>query len=164
MAGADQGLFSLYFLQAPQQELAEAPRLLDLPGYRFHRLHPQDVALALSVCVMLGSARSLYAIAQRGREHPQFAHTLGFSRERIPCVVTLHPVFRRLDVDAFESVLGRWAQDCLGEGEASIAKDGKALREIHGGELPGIRLVAAYAGERSLVLGQAGGQGQSQRE
>ena len=84
--------------------------------------------LALSVCAMLSGARSLYAIAQWDREHPQFAQSLGFSRERTPCVATLHHVFRRLDVDAFEAVLGRWVQDCLGDGEATIAIDGKALR------------------------------------
>ena len=72
-----------------------------------------------------------------------------------PCITC----FRRLDVDAFEAALGRWAQECLGEGEATIAIDGKALRGIHGGELPGVRLVAAYAGESGLVLGQTGGQG-----
>ena len=105
---------------------------------------------------MLSGARSLYAIAQWGREHPQLAHSLGFSRERTPCVATLHHVFRRLDADAFESALGRWAQECLGEGEATIAIDGKALRGIHGRELG---LVAAYAGESGLVLGQKGGQG-----
>ena len=124
---------------------------------------PGDAALpavlALSVCAMLSGARSLYAIAQWGREHPQFAQLLGFSRKRTPCVATLHHVFRRLDVDSFESALGRWAQECLGEGEATIAIDGKALRGIHGGELPGVRLVAAYAGESGLVLGQSGGQG-----
>ena len=75
-----------------------------------------------------------------------------------------HHVFRRLDVDSFESALGRWAQECLGEGEATIAIDGKALRGIHGGELPGVRLVAAYAGESGLVLGQSGGQGGRQGE
>ena len=116
------------------------------------------------VCAMLSGARSLYAIAQWGREHPQFAQSLGFSRERTPCVATLHHVFRRLDVDSFESALGRWAQECLGEGEATIAIDGKALRGIHGGELPGVRLVAAYAGESGLVLGQSGGQGWRQGE
>ena len=113
---------------------------------------------------MLSGARSLYAIAQWGREHPQFAQLLGFSRKRTPCVATLHHVFRRLDVDSFESALGRWAQECLGEGEATIAIDGKALRGIHGGELPGVRLVAAYAGESGLVLGQSGGQGWRQGE
>ena len=122
--------------------------------------HPLPAILALSVCAMLSGARSLYAIAQWGREHPQFAQSLGFSREQTPCVATLHHVFRRLDVDAFESALGRWAQECLGEGEATIAIDGKALRGIHGRELPGVRLVAAYAGESGLVLGQKGDQGE----
>ena len=63
------------------------------------------------VCAMLSGARSLYAIAQWGREHPQLAGSLGFRREQTPCVATLHHVFRRLDVDAFEAVLGRWAQN-----------------------------------------------------
>ena len=90
--------------------------------------HPLPAVLALSVCAMLSGARSLYAIAQWGREHPQLARSLGFSREQTPSVATLHHVFRRLDVDAFESALGRWAQECLGEDEATIAIDGKALR------------------------------------
>ena len=81
--------------------------------------HPLPAVLALSVCAMLSGARSLYAIAQWGWEHPQLAGSLGFSREQTPCVATLHHVFRRLDADAFESALGRWAQECLGEGEAT---------------------------------------------
>jgi hypothetical protein len=39
-----------------------------------------------------------------------------------------------------------------------VMVDGKALRGIHGEELPGIRLVAPYAPEAGLVLAQAGGQ------
>ena len=66
--------------------------------------------------------------------------------------------FAGLDVDAFESALGRWAQEWLGEGEAAIAIEGKAPRGIHGGELPEVRLVAAYARESGLVVGQKGGQ------
>ncbi len=125
--------------------------------------HPLPAVLVLSVCAMVSGARSLYAIAQCGREHPQLAQSLGFSRERAPCVATLHHMFRRMDVDAFETAQGRWAQECLGEGAATIAIDGKALRGIHGGELPGVRLVA-YAGESGLVLGQKRGQGGSQGE
>ena len=121
--------------------------------------HPLSTVLALSVCAMLSVARSLYAIAEWGREHPQLARSLGFSREQTPCVATLHHVFRRLDVDAFESALGHRAQECLGEGEATIAIDGKALRGLHGRELPRVRLVAAYAAESGLVLGQTGGPG-----
>ena len=121
---------------------------------------PLPAVLALSVCAMLSGASSLYAIAQWGREHPQFARTLGFNRERTPWVATLHHVFRRMDADALETALGCWAQECLGEGEATIAIDGKALRGIHGGELPEVRLVAAYAGESGLVLGQKGDRGE----
>ena len=46
--------------------------------------HPLATVLALAVCAMLGGARSLYAIAQWGREHPQLAQSLGFTRERTP--------------------------------------------------------------------------------
>ena len=93
--------------------LLEALREIEDPRKPKGMRHPLPAVLALSVCAMLSGARSLYAIAQWGREHPQFAQSLGFSRERTPCVATLHHVFR-LDVDAFESVLGRWAQECLG--------------------------------------------------
>ena len=101
-------------------------------------------------CAMLGGARSLYAIAQWGREHPELARVLGFRREQTPCVATLHHVFRRLDVDAFEGALSAWAQGSLQEGDEAIAVDGKALRGIHGDELPGVRLVAAYAHRSGL--------------
>ena len=113
--------------------------------------------MAMPVCAMPGGARSLYAIAQWGTEHPELAQSLGFNRERTPCVATLHHGFRRLDVDAFESALSAWAQGSLGEEGEAITVDGKALRGIHGDELPGVRLVAAYAYRRGLALGQKGG-------
>jgi predicted nucleotidyltransferase len=123
---------------------------------------------------MLGGARSLYAMAQWGREHPELAQILGFDQEKTPCVATLHYLFRKLDVDAFENALSRWANEALREedqaiaidGKAmrgihgedqAIAIDGKAMRGIHGEELPGVRLVAAYAHESGLVLAQKGG-------
>ena len=131
----------------------------EAPGSR----HPWPAVLALSVRAMLGGARSLYAIAQWGREHPQMAQSLGFSREQTPCVATLHHVFRRLDVAAFESALSRWTHESMGEGEAAIAAiDGKALRGMHGEELAGVRLVA-YALESGVVAGQKGGSGVSAR-
>ena len=119
-----------------------------------------DSGVGLSVCAMLGGAGSLYAIAQWGREHPQMAQSLGFSREQTPCAATLHHVFRRLDVAAFESALSRWTHESMGE--ATIAIDGKALRGMHGAELPEVRLVAAYARQSGVVVGQQGGQGSGQ--
>ena len=140
--------------------------LADVPDPRSARgiRHSLSAIMAMSVCAMLGGARSLYAIAQWGREHPELAQVLGFSREQTPCVATLHHVFRRLDMDAFEGALSGWAQGELKEGDEAIAVDGKALRGIHGDELPGVRLVAAYAHRSGLVLGQKGGKGSRQGE
>ncbi len=123
------------------------------------RRHPLPAVLALATAAMLSGARSLYAIAQWGRlQPPAVVAALGFTRERTPAVSTLHLVFRGLDAAAFEAALGEWARANLGDGEA-IAVDGKGLRGIHGEELPGVRLVAAYSDGAGLVLAQAGGRG-----
>jgi hypothetical protein len=76
---------------------------------------------------------------------------------RRPGVATLHRVFKALDVELFELVLARWAQAALGGRGEAIALDGKALRGIHGEQLPGVRLVAAYDVQTGLVLAQKGG-------
>lgn len=84
--------------------------------------------------------------------------TLGFTRDRTPAVSTLHKVFSSMDSDAFERVLGEWFESRLETTQQeAIAIDGKALRGIHGEELPGVRLVSAYSHEREVVVGQKGG-------
>ena len=142
------------------QALAQIPD----PRAARGRRHPLAAILTLAVTAMLADARSLYAIAQWGRlQSAETVRALGFTRSKTPTVSTLHEVFKVLDVAAFEAALARWAQAALGpargRGSQAIALDGKALRGIHGEELPGVRLVAAYDGETGLVLVQAGGQG-----
>ena len=128
------------------------------PRSRHGRRHALSAILALSVCAIASGARSLYAIAQWGRmQDPATLKELGFTRERTPAVSTLHKVFSSIDVDAFESVLGEWVESQLGTGEEAIAIDGKALRGIHGDEVPGVRLVAAYSHRMGLVVSQKGG-------
>ncbi len=101
------------------------------------RRHPLSSILALSVCAMVSSVRSLYAIAQWGRmQEPAVLEELGFTRDRTPAVSTPHKVFSSMDTDAFESVLGEWIESRLGAGEEAIAVDGKALRGIHGDQSP----------------------------
>ena len=73
-------------------------------------------------------------------------------------MATLHQLFRRLDVDAFEAALSEWAQGELGGSDEAIAIDGKRLRGIHDELLPGVHLVAAYAQGAGLVLAQKGGE------
>jgi hypothetical protein len=120
--------------------------------------HSLAAILTLATAAMLSGARSLYAISQWGRlQESEVVHTLGFSRDKTPSVSTLHRLFIRLDVESFESALRAWAQGNLGGGEEAIAIDGKGIRGIHGEELPGVRLVAAYAPRSGLVLAQKGG-------
>ena len=136
---------------------AEMP---DPRGFKGRR-HPLPAVLALATAAMLSGARSLYAIAQWGRlQDVEVVRALGFTRDKTPAVSTLHLVFIRLDVKAFETALGTWAQKHLEDRGEAIAIDGKGLRGIHGEELPGVRLVAVYAGEAGLVLAQSGGKGQ----
>ena len=138
--------------------LLETFKTVSDPRSRHGLRHPLPAILALATCAMLCGARSLYAIAQWGRDQPRdLIAALGFTRQSSPCVATLQRVFTRLDAAAFEAALRSWAQANLPSGEEAIAIDGKGLRGIHGEELPGVRLVAAYAHEAGLVLAQLGG-------
>ena len=143
--------------EVPELSLREALASVPDPRSPQGRRHPLAAILALAVCAMLGDCRSLYAIAQWGRDHPELTQALGFTRAQTPCVATLHHVFRRLDVAAFEDALTRWALAAAPDQLSVLAVDSKALRGLHGDELPGVRLVAAYAVEAGLVVGQKGG-------
>ena len=82
------------------------------PRSKHGRRHPLPAILALSVAAMLCGAKSLYAIAQWGREQkPEVVKALGFRRDKTLAVSTLHAVFSKLDVVAFEASLQNWAQD-----------------------------------------------------
>lgn len=150
-------------LESLGPELLEAFKKIPDPRKPSGRRHPLPAILSLATCAMLCNCHSLYAIAQWGREHPELAPLLGFTRPQTPCVSTFHVVFSRLDLAAFEGALQDWAKAALGDRQEAIAIDGKSLRGIHGEELPGVHLVAAYAQQSGLVLGQKGGQGESRR-
>ena len=143
--------------EGSELSLREALASVPDPRHPQGRRHPLAAILALAVCAMLGDCRSWYAIAQWGRDHPELTQALGFTRAQTPGVATLHHVFRRLDVAAFEDALTRWALAAAPDQLSVLAVDGKALRGLHGDELPGVRLVAAYAVEAGLVVGQKGG-------
>jgi hypothetical protein len=122
--------------------------------------HPLQAILALSVCAMLSGCRSLYAIAQFGRDHAsELAAPLGF-RRRTPCVATLHRVFRRLPVERFEAVLRDWLAACVAQQpppagtREAIAVDGKTLCGSQGHQLPGVHLLAAFSHRLGIPLAQ----------
>ena len=127
------------------------------------RRHPLGAVLSLAVCAMLCGARSLYAIAQWGRDHGATAgEALGFPGRKTPSVATLHRVFKDLDVAAFEEVLQEWVKDSGVDLGSVVSVDGKTLRGIHGEEIPGVHLVSAYAAGSGAVLTQVATVGKGQ--
>jgi hypothetical protein len=88
--------------------------------------------------------------------------SLGIPPGRSPSVATLHRVFKALDVAAFERVVGEWLAQTGVAPTDPLALDGKSLRGIHGDEVAGVPLVAAYAHDAQAVVAQlpTGGKGQ----
>ena len=112
--------------------------------------------LQLTVAAMLCGARSLYAVAQWGRERledePALLEQLGLPPGRSPCVATLHRVFKALDIQACERAIGTWLTQTGVAPDDPVAIDGKTLRGVHGEGLPGEPLVAAYTHQAGAVL------------
>ena len=112
---------------------------------------------------MLAGARSLYAIAQWAREHRRLVTgTFGLPALWTPSHATLHRIFAGLDVEAFEAVVHRWLSDHFVRSDEALALDGKTLRGIHGEEIAGVHLVAAFAHGSGAVVGQAQSPGKGQ--
>jgi hypothetical protein len=132
--------------------LSQIPDPRDASGTR----HPLPAILTLSAVAMLSGAKSLYAIAQFGRDRgKEFAKALGFTREKTPCCTSFHYLFERLDRPAFEKALRQWVRGRKeSHGWREISIDGKELRGTQGHEVPGVRVLAAYAHEARLVLDQ----------
>ena len=131
---------------------ADVPDPRDDSGKR----HPLQAILTLSAVAMLSGMRSLYAIAQFGRDRgKEFARALGFTRDVPPCCATLHYLFAALDRHAFEQAIRHWTgQQVQAQDWQSLSIDGKKLRGTQGHELPGVHLLAAYAHEAKAVLEQ----------
>jgi hypothetical protein len=122
--------------------------------------------LQLAVAAMLCGCRSLYAVAQWGRERleedPAALVVLGLPPRCSPSHPTLHRIFAALDAPAFERALGQWLVASGVDPADAVALDGKTLRGIHGDAVPGVHLVAAYAHRAGAVLAQAPSPGKGQ--
>jgi hypothetical protein len=118
--------------------------------------HPLQAILTLCSVAMLCGCRSLYAIAQFGRDRGEhFAAALGFTRDTTPCCTTLHYLFIALDKAAFEQAISRWTSLVAeSRGWSTLSLDGKTLRGSTNLQLPGVHLLAAYAHQAGIVLRQ----------
>jgi hypothetical protein len=117
--------------------------------------HPLQAILTLTTVAMLSGCRSLYAIAQFGRDRGrEFALELGFTYKQTPCCTTLHYLFTRLDRQKFEASIRKWLSGQRTKGWTTVSVDGKTLRGTQGHEIPGVHVLAAYAHEAKLVLEQ----------
>jgi hypothetical protein len=134
------------------QVLAQVPDPRQASGQRY----ALESLLALTTIALLCGSRSLYAIAQFGRDHRlTVGPALGFDPDKMPCVATLFLLFQDLNVAAFEAALTRWLEGRRkGAHWRALSLDGKTLRGSQGHLVPGVHLVAAYAHEAQAVLGQ----------
>jgi hypothetical protein len=125
------------------------------PRSRSGQRHPLQAVLTLTTVAMLSGCRSLYAIAQFGRDRgARFAGELGFTREQTPCCTTLHYLFSALNRNSFEDAIRKWVTAQQQQGWNSVSIDGKTLRGTQGHEIPGVHVLAAYAHEAKIVLDQ----------
>ena len=119
------------------------------------RRYPLQAVLTLTSVAMLSGSRSLYAIAQFGRDYgPEFAKSMGFAKGSTPCCTALHYLFVDLEPQAFERAIQKWLRAQQKTGWRALSIDGKTLRGTQGDQLPGVHLLAAYAHQTSAVLGQ----------
>ena len=85
--------------------LAELPDPRDPRGIRY----PLVPILALCLVAALAGYTSLTAISQFGRlRKHRLAHALGFKRGTIPAASTLSDLFRDLDAEHLDRLIGRW--------------------------------------------------------
>jgi hypothetical protein len=148
---------------AERESLVEALRSVPDPRRRRGRRYELATVLALAVCAMVCGARSLYAIAQWGKDHQELVcSALGIARVRTPDHATFHRIFRHLNLRAFEGALSGWLSARGLAVEKAVAVDGKTLRGIHGEAIPGVHLVAAFTHQTGIVLDQEAAPGKGQ--
>lgn len=118
--------------------------------------HPFHALLTLAAAAFLAGAKSVNAIGDFGRDHPELAEPLGFTRDTLPCQGTFHYLFKGLDIDAFEAALRVWAL-ALSDPETArrIAHiDGKSLRGSKRCANDCVHLLSAYCDQPGVTLAQ----------
>jgi len=131
------------------------------PRSRQGRRHPLPALLGLACVAMLCGYQSYGAIAEWTRHYGRpWARALGLTHATPPCAATLHAVFRALEREQVEAVLGGWAATVLASTALppdeleGLAMDGKTLRGSRQAGVPGAHLLSAVSHRLGLTLGQ----------
>lgn len=120
------------------------------PRYRRGVRHPVEGLLVIAICAVAAGARSFAAMAQCAADTA--AGLLGELGIGAPHPATLGRVLSRIDAEALDTVLARWAQ--ARTKPSVIAVDGKEVRGAKNGGGTTIRLLSALEHESSVVLAQ----------
>jgi predicted transposase YbfD/YdcC len=119
--------------------------------------HRLATILGLAVCAVLAGARSFTAIAEWAADADE-ATLAGLGvRGAVPCESTIRRTLQNLDADAFDDLMGAWAQQRTApppRRRRLVAVDGKTLRGSGHGAGPGRHLLAALDHAHGVVLGQ----------
>jgi hypothetical protein len=139
-----------------EYSLLEAFLLVPDPRKRRGVRHPLHALLTLAATAFLSGARSVNAIADFGRDHPELAQLMGFTRDSLPCQATFHYLFKALDIELFEAVLSAWMRSFFppDEGRRNAHIDGKSLRGSKRCADDCVHLLSAYCGRTGAVLAQ----------
>jgi hypothetical protein len=148
-------------MSAPSLSLLDVLSEIEDCRSRHGRRHPLPALLAMAVAATLCGAKSYAAMADWGRNYgAALARALGFTRPKTPCAATLHAIFRRLDRQALEAALSRWAAGVLaavppqkGKLEA-VAIDGKTLRGAQQQGALEVHLLSVLSHRLGLTLAQ----------
>jgi hypothetical protein len=134
------------------------------PRGRRGKRHPLTAMLTLACVAMCCGQQTYSAIADWGRKyaaaHPGWAASLGFTRDDLPCAASFFLLFRALDRQAFEDVVGQWAEAMLARHPTApdtveaIALDGKTLRGSAKHGVPAAHLLSAFSHRLGVTLGQ----------
>jgi DDE family transposase len=136
--------------------LLQAFKQIPDPRKRRGIRHPFHALMTLAAAAFVCGVRSVNAIGDFGRDHPELAKALGFTRKKLPCQATFHYLFKALDIDAFEAALRIWTH-ALGDPDAArriVHIDGKSLRGSKRCADDCVHLLSAYCDSTGAVLAQ----------
>lgn len=115
-----------------------------------------EVLLTLAATAIISGMRSVSAIGEFARNHPELAAEMGFHRKKLPCQGTFHYLFKALDIDKFEEAVRVWALAfCSPEGTPkTLHIDGKSLRGSRREAIDCVHLLSAYCDQAGVTVAQ----------